>query len=151
PFASTGFFAPPLPSDLTGRPDVRERATGVNAFWWPLHECFRAELLPFVFADAEDERNQYTMVIHQVAARLRMDAIPAGTDGAVTIDGGPGGTSDQLVDPKAAKPAGDDTRSAWAGPVTGAGTVNAFLRRLRSSLRALRPLIRGDLPETASR
>ena len=45
------------------------------------------ELLPFVFADAEDERAQYTMLIGQVAARLRRDAVPAGSDGAVRIRG----------------------------------------------------------------
>ena len=38
----------------------------------------RRELLPYVFADAEDERQQYTIVIHQVAARLRQDAAPYG-------------------------------------------------------------------------
>ncbi|MFG1925819.1 ATP-binding protein [Cryptosporangium sp. NPDC048952] len=151
PFASTGFFAPPLPGDLTGRPDVRERATGVNAFWWTLHEFCRDELLPFVFADAEDERNQYTMVVHQVAARLRMDAVPAGTDGAIAVDGRQVRTYDQLVDLISDKLSDDNTRSAWAGQVTGIGTVNAFLRRLRSSLRALRPLIRGDLPEAPTR
>ncbi|TQS39663.1 ATP-binding protein [Cryptosporangium phraense] len=151
PFESTGFFAPPLPGDLTGRADVRERATGVNAFWWTLHEFCRDELLPYIFADAEDERNQYTMVVHQVAARLRFDAVASGSDGAVTIDGRAVRTYDQLVDLIVDKLNDDNTRSAWAGPVTGAGTVNAFLRRLRSSLRALRPLIRGDLPDTPTR
>ena len=33
-------------------------------------------------------------------------------------------------------------------PVTGIGTVNAFIRRLRSSLRPLRPIIRADLAGT---
>ena len=36
------------------------------------------ELLPFVFADAEDERAQYTMLIGQVAARLKRDAVNTG-------------------------------------------------------------------------
>ena len=43
------------------------------------------ELLPFLFADAEDDRQQYTMVIHNVTARLR-EATAAG-DGAVSIEG----------------------------------------------------------------
>jgi hypothetical protein len=52
----------------------------VSAFWWTLAEFCSSELLPYVFADAEDERNQYTMVIHQVAARLRRRrSPPAGT------------------------------------------------------------------------
>ena len=45
----------------------------------------------------------------------------------------------------------EDARRDWAGPVTGVGTVNAFLRRLRSSLKPLRGIVRGDLPETPGR
>ena len=74
PFASVGFFAPPMPGDQTGRPHVTGRTSGVSAFWWTLAEFCRDELLPYVFADVEDERNQYTMVVHQVATRLRLDA-----------------------------------------------------------------------------
>ena len=40
----------------------------------------------------------------------------------------------------------------WAGPVTGIGTVNAFIRRLRRRCKPLRALIlRGDLPDTRGR
>src|SRR4051812_8376885 len=70
-FASVGFYAPPTPDDPSGRPFVTGRTSGVTAFWWTLAEFCSGELLPYVFADAEDERNQYTMVIHTVAARLR--------------------------------------------------------------------------------
>jgi hypothetical protein len=45
----------------------------------------------------------------------------------------------------------DMTRAEWAGPVTGIGTINAFIRRLRSSLKALGPIIRGDLVDTGRR
>ena len=38
----------------------------------------------------------------------------------------------------------EDTRAEWAGQVTGVGTVNAFVRRLRSSLRPLHGIIRAD-------
>jgi hypothetical protein len=50
---------------------------------------------------------------------------------------------DRLVD--------DDTRADWAGPVTGTGTVNAFVRRLRSSLRPLGSIIRADLTDMPRR
>ena len=52
-------------------------------------------------------------------------------------------SSDRLTD--------DDARRDWAGPVTGIGTINAFLRRLRSSLKPLRAIVRGDLPDTGRR
>jgi DNA helicase HerA-like ATPase len=151
PFASAGFLAPPTPDDPTGRPHVAGRTAGVTAFWWTLHEFCAQELLPYVFADAEDERNQYTMVIHQVAARLRRDATPAGDSGAVAVQGRVLRTYDDLVEFVSERLTDEDDRRDWAGPVTGTGTVNAFLRRLRSSLKPLRTLVRGDLPETPGR
>ena len=75
PFASAGFWAPPIPDDQTGRPNVAGRTSGVEAFWWTIAEFCARQLLPYVFADAEDERNQYTIVVHQVATRLRLDAV----------------------------------------------------------------------------
>jgi len=146
PFASVGFYAPPTPEDTTGRPYVTGRTSGVAAFWWTLAEFCAGELLPYVFADAEDERNQYTMVVHQVAARLRADAATAGSDGAVVIDGDTCRTYDDLVDVIVARLTDDGTRPQWAGQVTGLGTINAFIRRLRTSLAPLRALIRADLP-----
>jgi hypothetical protein len=152
PFRSAGFWAPPIPDDQTGRPNVTGRTSGVEAFWWTIAEFCAGQLLPYVFADAEDERNQYTIVIHQVAARLRMDAVPYGQTGAVKIDGDVAATYEELVDIIAARLATEGTvRQDWAGPVTGAGTINAFTRRLRSSLRPLRAIIRADLTGTPRR
>jgi uncharacterized protein len=151
PFASAGFWAPPIPDDLTGRPNVTGRTSGVDAFWWTIAEFCAGQMLPYVFADAEDERNQYTIVIHQVATRLRLDAAPAGASGAVKIGDDLVTTYEELVDVVAARLTDDATRPDWAGPVTGVGTVNAFIRRLRSSLRPLRPIIRADLTGTQRR
>jgi hypothetical protein len=151
PFASVGFFAPPLPGDTTGRPHVTARTAGVAPFWWTVEEFCREQLLPYVFADTDDERNQYMTVVHQVATRLRRDGSPAGTDGAWSVDGTVARTYDDLVDLVVDKVSDDDTRTDWAGPATGLGTVNAFVRRLRSSLRPMRPLVRADLPARAGR
>ena len=49
-----------------------------------------------MFADAEDERAQYTMLIGQVAARLKRDATPTGGDGAVRI-AGTGPANDTII------------------------------------------------------
>jgi DNA helicase HerA-like ATPase len=150
PFASAGFFAPPTPDDLSGRPHVTGRTSGVTAFWWTLAEFCAEELLPYVFADAEDERNQYTMVIHQVAARLRREATAVG-DGAIAVGGRVLRTYDDLVEFVSDRLTDEDERRDWAGPVTGTGTINAFLRRLRSSLKPLRTIVRGDLTDAAGR
>ena len=150
PFTSAGFFAPPTPDDLSGRPHVTGRTSGVSAFWWTLAEFCAEELLPYVFADAEDERNQYTMVIHQVAAKLRREANPV-ADGAVVIGGQVLRTYDDLVEFVSDRLTDEDERRDWAGPVTGTGTINAFLRRMRSSLKPLRSIVRGDLPGSPTR
>lgn len=151
PFSSVGFFAPPLPGDQTGRPNVVGRTAGVSAFWWTLAEFCAGELLPYVFADVEDDRNQYTMVVHQVTTRLKYEAQPAGPDGAVAIGGRLARTWPDLVDLIDDLLNDDETQADWAGRVTGQGTINAFLRRLRSSVRPLTPILRGDLTATSRR
>jgi DNA helicase HerA-like ATPase len=151
PFASSGFWAPPIPDDQTGRPNVTGRTSGVEAFWWTIAEFCSLQLLPYVFADAEDERHQYTIVIHQVAARLRLGVVPYGEYGAVRLDDDVVATYEELVDVIVNRLTDETTRADWAGPVTGVGTINAFIRRLRSSLRPLRPIIRADLTGTSRR
>jgi DNA helicase HerA-like ATPase len=151
PFASAGFWAPPIPDDQTGRPNVTGRTSGVEAFWWTPKEFCEQQLLPYVFADAEDERQQYTIVIHQVANRLRFDAEAYGDQGAVRIGGRVVTMYEDLLDLIIERLTDDDTRQEWAGPVTGTGTVNAFVRRLRSSLRPLSAIIRADLAGTPRR
>lgn len=148
PFKSVGFHAPPVPGDQNGRPNVTGRPTGVDAFWWTLEEFCRDQLLPYVFADVEDERSQYTLVVHQVTAKLKQVQTTT-ADGAVTIDGQHCRTYPELVDFIVDRVTNDGV--TWAGPAIGAGTVNAFIRRLRSSQRALTDLIRGDIADRPGR
>src|SRR5690606_5682642 len=77
PVGSVHAFAPPRPGDPSGVPHVSTRTQGVSAFYWTLAEFCAEELLRFVFADADDERAQYALLIGQVAARLRAWATPA--------------------------------------------------------------------------
>jgi hypothetical protein len=70
PFGNVRVFAPPRRDDPAGTPDVSARDRAVSPFYWTLAEFCGDELLPFVFADAEDERAQYTMLIGQVAATV---------------------------------------------------------------------------------
>lgn len=150
-FGNVQVFAPPRRGDASGTPDVRARDKAVSPFYWTLWEFCEQELLTFVFADGEDERSQYTMLIGQVAARLKRDAVRAGEDGAVTIkgvdarNGGPLRTFEQLVGMIEDELGDDDTRRDWVAGSTSTGSVNAFLRRLRSAVRPLATLVRGDL------
>ncbi len=144
-FPSVEVFAPPRKGDATARPDVASRTEGVTSFVWTLEDFCKGELLPFLFADAEDDRQQYTMVVWNVAARLA-EATPTG-DGGVSIDGLPVRTFGDLVDLIATKVEDEDPFEAqrWTGRAIGAGTVNAFIRRLYGSVPHLRDLIRADV------
>jgi DNA helicase HerA-like ATPase len=146
PFSSVAFYAPPRRGDQHAGPDVATRTTGIHSYYWTLAEFCQGELLPFVFADAEDERNQYTLVIHNVTTVLRRDGSPVGDDGAWSIDGEVLRTYQDLVTLIVDRVTDDGTRALWAGPAVGAGTVNAFVRRLLASQRALGPMVRADIP-----
>jgi DNA helicase HerA-like ATPase len=146
PFPDVTVYAPPRAGDPTGTPDVASRLTGVDSFYWTVAEFCSDRLLPYVFADADDDRQQYTMVVHSVTAYLHRHAEPA--DGGVVIDGARVNSYSDLVDVIKERLSDDDTRAEWAGSAVGLGTVNAFLRRLMSSIRDLSRLIRGDLSAT---
>ena len=77
------------------------------------------ELLPFVFADAEDERQQYTMVIHNVVRKLKLDGEPVGDDGAWRIEGETIATYHDLVELIVGRLSDDMTMVDWAGRAVG--------------------------------
>jgi DNA helicase HerA-like ATPase len=151
-FRSVDFWAPPRRGAASAAADTGARIEGVTSFFWTLEEFCRDELLPFLFTDAQDDRQQYTMVVHAVAAMLRRTHQPVG-DGAVSIASGPQShpvtcrTFAELLDVIRANVEDDATRDQWAGRAIGIGTVNAFVRRLFGAQRHLEHLIRGDLPE----
>ncbi len=157
PFGNVRVFAPPRPGDPSGTPDVRARDRAVSPFFWTIAEFCEQELLPFVFADAEDERAQYTMLIGQVAARLRRDAVKAGTDGAVRVSGvDPANdkivrTFGDLVSLIEAELGDEAARGAWVGGAALTGSINALLRRLRSAVTSLSAVVRGDLAHRGER
>jgi uncharacterized protein len=157
PFKNVRVFAPPRPGDPAGTPDVSARDKAVSPFYWTLAEFCEQELLPFVFADAEDERAQYTMLIGQVAARLRRDLVPAGQDGAIKVQGVDPANDKilrsfgDLVTLLEAELGDDATRNTWVSGATVTGSVNALLRRLRSAVKPLDAIIRGDLSHRGER
>lgn len=151
PFRSVAVYAPPRKHDPNAGPDVATRLSGVRTYYWTLHDFVTAELLPFVFADAEDERQQYTMVVHNVTRRLAREAEPVGPDGAIKVDGQLLRRYDELVDLLVDRLTDDDRSRDWAGPAVGMGTINAFVRRLVSSVAALGHLVRADIPRREAR
>jgi DNA helicase HerA-like ATPase len=147
PFSSVSVFAPPRRESAAAVPDVASRNRGVTAFFWSLEEFCRDDLLPFLFADAEDDRAQYTMVVYNVMAQLRRAIAPG--DGSVRIEGTTVRTFRELVDQIVAKVSSEDDGPVWAGPAIGKGTISAFIRRLVGSVRHVEHLVRGDVANPA--
>ena len=139
PFRSFRIYAPPRRGGGIVTPDVSSRTLGVTPFFWTIEEFCRDDLLPFLFADSEDERAQYTMVIYNVMAQLRQ-ALAIG-EGAVRIADREVRTFRELVDVINTKVADDPL---WSGPAIGQGTINAFIRRLAGAQRHVENLIRAD-------
>ena len=155
PFRDVGVLAPPRRGDPNATPDTGARATGVTPFLWTIADFCQQRLLPFLFADAEDERQQYTIVIQSVTARLAECARDGDTsDGAVRIEGTTCRTFSQLVDRihDILIPEDEDAHvdQRWSGRAIGAGTINAFVRRLASAVPRVEHLIRADIADAPS-
>ncbi|HXV71869.1 MAG TPA: ATP-binding protein [Acidimicrobiia bacterium] len=144
PFDSVGLFAPPRLDDSRATADVASRSD-VTSFFWSVDEFCSEDLLPFLFADAEDDRAQYTTVVYNVMAQLRHSE--ATETGAAVIDGVKVRTFRELADLITERVQSDEHRNRWAGPAIGTGTINAFVRRLQASVRHLGRLIRSDVAD----
>jgi uncharacterized protein len=144
PFDSVGLFAPPRLDDSRATADVASRSD-VTSFFWSIQEFCSEDLLPFLFADAEDDRAQYTTVVYNVMAQLRQ-AEPTET-GAAVIDGVKVRTFRELADLVTERVQSEDHRHHWAGPAIGTGTINAFVRRLQAAVRHVERLIRSDVAD----
>ena len=145
PFASVALRAPPRRGDPSAAPHTGSRAEGVTSFFWTLEEFCRDELLPFLFADADDERQQYTIVVHNVTARLRRDATPL-DDGGVRIAGTTCRTFEDLIEAIRERVESPEDQPQWVGRAIGGGTINAFVRRLYAARKDAEHLVRGDVP-----
>ncbi len=71
PFRSVRISCAASRGDPNATPATGARIEGVSPLFWTIAEFCEHGLLPFLFADAEDERQQYTIVVHSVTARLR--------------------------------------------------------------------------------
>ena len=147
PFRDVGILAPPRRGDPNATPATGARHLGVSPFYWTIADFCRQALLPFLFADAEDERQQYTIVVQAVTAQLaKLDDVG---DGAVRIDGRAIRTFGELVDAIEEKLLPEDpdehADQQWTGRAVGTGTISAFVRRLASARRHVEHLIRADI------
>lgn len=145
PFRSVEFWAPPRRGDLNAVPDVSSRYEGVTSFFWTIAEFCRQDLLAFLFADAEDDRQMYTVVIYNVMAKLR--EAPVLPEGGIRIDSQSILTFQELVNTIVDRLQDEASMRDWAGTAINQGTINAFIRRLYASVPHVNNLIRGDIPD----
>lgn len=148
-FPSVGIVAPPRKGDKNAGPQTTARHDGVRSFFWTIEEFCSDGLLPFLFADAEDERQQYTMVVHNVTRRLQEDGrVTAMGDGSVKVEGVLVRDFRTLVEVIEARVLDEETGQDWAGRAIGIGTVNAFVRRLHGAVDHIETLVRADVRRT---
>ena len=147
-FRSVEFWAPPKRGATSAVADTGARVEGVTSFFWSLAEFCKAELLPFLFTDAQDDRQQYTMIVHHLTAKLAREA-EALPDGGVRLDGESVTTFADLVDLIIDRVEDEDTSREWAGRAMTVGTISAFVRRLHGARKHVEHLIRGDIPNPA--
>ncbi len=152
PFRDVGILAPPRRGDSNATPATGSRKTGVRPFFWTIADFCHQRLLPFLFADAEDERQQYTIVVQSVTAQLAQ--LEATAEGAVRFEGRLITTFASLVDALEEKLSPTDPDDAadprWTGRAVGSGTINAFIRRLASARRHVEHLVRADIADAQS-
>ncbi len=147
PFRDVGILAPPRKGDANATPATGSRSVGVSPFYWTIADFCKQRLLPFLFADAEDERAQFTIVAQEVTEQLAH--LPTVGDGAVSLDGVTIRTFGQLIDGIESKLMPEDPEASpdpkWTGRAVGSGTIGAFFRRLANSRRHVEHLIRSDI------
>lgn len=145
-FRSVQLWAPPRDRS-TMAPFVGSRTDNyLKPFVWTLQEFCDDQLLPFLFADAQDERQQYTTTVAQVTAKLASEADTSSyQDGAIGLDGTKITTFAQLCDAIEVRVM-DDSSDEWRGRAIGMGSAQAFVRRLFSAKSHLEHIIRGNVP-----
>lgn len=170
PFSHVAIMAPPKKPKKGEEegilPDVEGRYEGVSAYFWDLAQFCQEGLLPFLFPDQGAVSNMGFLIQH-VAERLRR--LAEGQKGPyLAVEDWPGAgemesvTFDALgkarlktyrdlvayVEYKLLGPEGGDGERgdpAWTARQARA-TLEAFVRRLRSSVENVGHLVRGDRP-----
>ena len=141
PFESVGFFAPVNRATGALVPSTGSRQDGVRPYAWTIREFARQRLLGFVFADGDDARAQFPIVVMRVEKALERAAGEGDrSSAAITLDGTSITSFGDLVDHL-------DTvalDTMMGGTPVGQGTLDAFRRRLHRAAQHMGHLVRGD-------
>ena len=141
PFESVGLYAPASRASATLVPDTGSRQEGVRPYAWTLREFARERLLGFVFADSDDAKAQFPIVVQRVERALERAARDGDPSTAyLNLEGETIMSFDELVE-LLDGPALDHMMGN--APITG-GTLDAFRRRLHRAAQHMGHLVRGD-------
>ncbi|WP_370326515.1 ATP-binding protein [Euzebya sp.] len=140
PFGSVAFWSPPVKGAASPTP-ASARKDKVRAYWWSLADFCAEGMLSLLFADTDDERQQYTAVARNVATALERFATPL-AQGGVQIGVEQATTFADLV--RIIRDYAEDEDPQWVGRFATSGSIGAFMRRLDSAADHVAHLIRGD-------
>ncbi len=140
PFGSVAFWSPPVKGAVSPVP-ASARKDKVRGYWWSLADFCKEGMLTLLFADTDDERQQYTAVARNVGQALERFATPL-KQGGVQIGVEQATTFDGLV--QIIKGYAEDEDPQWVGRFSTSGSIGAFMRRLDSAADHVGHLIRGD-------
>ena len=152
PFASVGFYSPPppttSPAGRTWRADQRRRPRS-GGRW---RSSATASCCPTSSPTPRTNATSTRWSSARSPPGCGWTRRAAGKDGGVSIDGVTCRTYDDWSTSSSTGSPTTPPGRQWAGPVTGVGTINAFIRRLRVIAEAAAAaLIRADLPDTGTR
>ncbi|CAN5224540.1 ATP-binding protein [soil metagenome] len=140
PFASVAFWSPPVKGAVSPAP-ASARKDKVRGYWWSLADFCSEGMLSLLFADTDDERQQYTAVARNVAMALQRFTTPL-AQGGVQIGVEQATSFGDLV--RIIRDYAEDEDPQWVGRFSTSGSIGAFMRRLDSAADHVSHLIRGD-------
>lgn len=140
PFGSVAFWSPPYKGAVSPTPSSA-RKDKVRGYWWSLADFCAEGMLSLLFADTDDERQQYTAVARNVATALERNATPL-AQGGVQIGIEQATSFADLV--RIIRDYCEDEDPQWVGRFSTSGSIGAFMRRLDSAADHVGHLIRGD-------
>jgi DNA helicase HerA-like ATPase len=163
PFTDVRFFASPKPGTEIPSPSTEQRHEGVTPYVWTMRQFAQDRLLPFLFAEGDQETTNLYGLIQHLTNRLEYLASDRNMEndahsGTLVFRGQTIGDLKNLItvletdimgpaEPEEGKkakksPAGS---GGWFTSFDNQGTQLAFLRRLRVAAEAMQGIVRSDV------
>jgi hypothetical protein len=146
PFDDLSFWAAPAEGLGPLTPATQQRKEGVAPFCWTMREFAQEQLLPFLFADPDQETANMAGCISSITARLEKKAEQdRGTWAGIRV--GDRSLTDLYTLIESLREDLDvaDNERTWFDRIEHSATIHAFLRKMRLAAEALKNLVRSDV------